>query len=139
MPNIKIDTGVVPFTFNDACTVYLNPTDSFFMERLFSTFEELEKKQKGYQERVAELQNARAILDFTRERDKEMREMVDSVFQAPVCDQLFAGMNVYSVASGLPLWANLLLAVMEEVDAAFTREKQMTNPRIKKYLEKYHR
>ena len=139
MPKLKFDTGVVPFELNDTVTVYLNPTDSFFMERLFKTFEELEEKQKSYKATVAEMTDNRAIFDFVRQRDQEMRQMVDDIFQEPVCDALFKGINVYSMAGGLPIWTNLLLTIMEEIDAAFTREKQLTNPRIKHYLEKYHR
>ena len=79
------------------------------------------------------------IFDLMRERDKEMRELIDGVFDAPVCAMLFGGMNVYAMASGLPVWANLMLAIMDEVDTAFAREQKATNPRVQKYMAKYHK
>ena len=38
-----------------------------------------------------------------------------------------------------PVWCNLMLAVMDEIDTTFSREQKATNPRIAKYTEKYHR
>lgn len=66
-----------------------------------------------------------------------MRTMIDETFGQPVCDGLFGPMNVYAMSDGLPAWANLMLAVMEEIDTAFAREQKATNPRLQKYLGKY--
>ena len=69
-----------------------------------------------------------------------MRELIDSVFDGtPVCTLLFGSMNVYAMASGLPVWANLMLAIMDEVDTAFAREQKATNPRVQKYMAKYRK
>ena len=48
-------------------------------------------------------------------------------------------MNVYAMADGLPVWCNLMLAVMDEIDTSFAREQKRMNPRIAKYTAKYHR
>jgi MoxR-like ATPase len=37
------------------------------------------------------------------------------------------------------LLCNLLLALMDEMDAALVREQKASNPRLKKYLDKYQR
>ena len=65
--------------------------------------------------------------------------MIDDVFSQPVCAALFGGMNVYAFADGQPVWCNLLLALMDEMDAALVREQKASNPRLKKYLDKYQR
>ena len=53
------------------------------------------------------------------------------------------GMRVFisfqGAESGLPVWCNLLLALMDEMDAALVREQKASNPRLKKYLDKYQR
>ena len=64
---------------------------------------------------------------------------MDGVFGAPVCDALFGCMNVYAMADGLPVWCNLMLAVMDEIDTTFAREQKATNARITKYTKKYNR
>ena len=47
--------------------------------------------------------------------------------------------NVYAMADGLPVWCNLLFAIMDEIDTSFAREQKATNPRIQKYTAKYHK
>lgn len=68
-----------------------------------------------------------------------MRELLDEVLGASVCAPLFGGMSLYAMAGGLPVWCNLLLALMDEMDAALVREQKASNPRLKKYLDKYRR
>ena len=48
-------------------------------------------------------------------------------------------MSIYAIADGLPIWANLMLAIIDEFDASFVAEKKKTNPRIQKYTKKYQR
>ena len=67
------------------------------------------------------------------------RNAINGILGADVCGPLFGGMNLYALADGLPVWCNLMLAIMDECDSAFSREQMRTNPRIKKYTAKYHR
>lgn len=136
---LQFDTGLVTYHLNEQCDVAFNPTDSVFVEKLYAAFNDLDKKQEAYQEQVSRMSDRAKIFDLMRERDKEMRELIDSVFDAPVCAMLFGGMNVYAMASGLPVWANLMLAIMDEVDTAFAREQKATNPRVQKYMAKYRK
>ena len=45
---LSFDTGLVTFDLNGKASVTFNPTDSAFVERLFNTFDELDKKQDAY-------------------------------------------------------------------------------------------
>lgn len=139
MKELNFDSGLVTYSLNGKCEVSFNPTDSNFVERLYSAFEELDKKQEGYKAQVEKMANKREIFDFARERDTEMRGIIDGVFEASVSDAVFGGMNVYAVANGLPVWCNLMLAVMDEIDTTFAREQKSTNSRIKKYTDKYQK
>ena len=79
------------------------------------------------------------IFNIADRRDKEMREIIDGLFEEPVCDSIFGSMNLYAMADGLHVWTNFLLALMDETDSAFAREQKATNPRIQKYTAKYRR
>ena len=137
MRELSFETGLVTYALNGSVQVTFNPTDSAFVERLFNTFDSLDKKQEAYKAEVDQTADSRAVFDVARKWDGEMRTMIDDVFQQPVCDTLFGSMNVYAMASGLPAWVNLLLTIMEEIDTTFAREQKATNPRLQKYMEKY--
>lgn len=139
MKELNFETGLVSYSLNDKCEVAFNPTDSNFVERLYSAFEDLDKKQEGYRSQIEKMADKKQIFEFARERDVEMREIIDSVFDAPVSEAVFGGMNVYAMAGGLPVWSNLMLAVMDEIDTAFSREQKATNPKIAKYTAKYQK
>lgn len=138
MKELSFDSGLVTYSLNGKCEVTFNPTDSNFVSRLYSAFEELDKKQESYKEQIEKISGKKEIFDFARERDVEMRGIIDGVFDSRVSDEVFGNMNVYALAGGLPVWANLMLAVMDEIDTSFSREQKATNPRIAKYQKKYH-
>ncbi len=137
MKDLNFDSGVVTYSLNGKCEVSFNPTDSNFVERIYTAFNDLDKKQDEYKSRIEKMADKKEIFEFARERDAEMRTIIDGVFDNPVCDALFGGMNIYAMASGLPAWVNLMLAVMDECDTTFAREQKATNPRIAKYTAKW--
>lgn len=139
MADIKFETGLVTYNLNGAVKVSFNPTDSAFVEQLCSTFEALDKKQDSYEAEIKGVTDNREIFEIARKRDAEMRDMIDGAFGEPVCNALFGGMNVYALADGLPVWANLILAVMDEINNSLAREQKKTNPRIAKYTAKYRK
>lgn len=137
MAEIQFSTGIVKYNLNGVVEVSFNPTDTAFVEKLFRTFDSLDSKQEAYKAEIESIEDKKEIFDIARKRDEEMREMVDDIFGIPVCASLFKDMNVYALADGLPVWANLILAIMDEIDTSFAREQKVTNPRIKKYTDKY--
>lgn len=139
MKELSFETGQVSYSLNGTAQVTFNPTDSVFIERLFNTFDALDEKQDAYKAEVEKAAGSREIFEIARRRDAEMRTMIDEAMGQPVCEALFGGMNVYAMADGLPVWANLLLAVMDEVDTTFAREQKLTNPRLNKYSAKWHK
>lgn len=139
MKELVFDTGLVTFNINGACEVSFNPTDSGFAKRLFDAFDTLDKKQGAYKVEIEKMDDKKQVFEITRQLDEEMREIIDGVFEAPVSSAVFGSMNVYALANGLPVWCNLMLAVMDEVDTTFAKEQKATDARVKKYTEKYHR
>lgn len=136
MKELSFDTGVVTFLINGVCEITFNPTDPRIVSKIYDVFNTLEKKQTEYKERISKMANKAEIFDLSNELDKEMRSCIDNVF-GDVSDKLFGEMNVYSAAGGLPVWCNFVLAIIDELDDAFSREQKLTNPRLKVYLNKY--
>lgn len=136
MRELNFDDGLVTYTVNGKCQVSFNPTDSNFVEKLYLAFEDLDKKQDGYKAQIEKMGDKKQIFAFARERDREMRDIINSVFDAPIADDLFVDRNVYALAEGVPVWCNFMLAIMDEIDSTFSREQKFTNPRIKKYIDK---
>lgn len=139
MKELVFDTGLVTYSLNGKCEVSFNPTDSEFVERLFNAFDSLDKRQEKYRNEIGKEPDNRKVFEISKAMNAEMREIVDGVFGVSVCEAVFGNMNVYALAGGLPVWCNLLLAIMDEIDTSFAREQKATNARIKKYTEKYHR
>lgn len=135
---LEIESGVKAYSINGKYDLEINPTDSAFVEKLYDTFEKLDKNQDAYKAEIEKAEK-REIFDIARRRDAEMREMIDGIFGDGCCQAVFGGMNLYALGNGLPVWANLLLAVMDEIDTSFSNEQQRANPRLEKYKKKYHR
>ena len=135
---IQFSTGAVEYDINGV-KVMLNPTDLAFVERVFNTFDEMDKMQEEYQARIEKAgEDTTAVFGIFHELEDKMRGMVNDVFDnGDMCTQIFGRVSVLAMSDGLPLWANLMLALIDEMDVAFAREKKATNPRIKKYTAKY--
>jgi len=139
MKELNFDTGIVTYNINGKCEVSFNPTDSAFVEKLFNSFDTLDQRQETYRAEVERLADKREIFQTARKMDGEMRDIINDLFGWDVCAAVFGHMNVYAMAGGLPVWANLLLTLMDEIDSGFAREQKATNPRIEKYMKKYHK
>ena len=137
MLELNIATGLQEYNINGKCTVLFNPTDPNFIEGVFNAFDKLDEKHEAYKKRLSEETDGMKVFQIAHEMDAEMRATIDNALGCEVCTPVFGTMSVYAAADGLPLWANLLLAIIDEMDDAFAREKKASNPRIKKYTEKF--
>lgn len=81
--------------------IRFNPTDGAFIQRLYNAFDTLDKKQDKYADKVKKCGDRVEIFNIADRRDKEMREIIDGLFEEPVCDSIFGGMNLYAMADGL--------------------------------------
>ena len=137
MKTLNFDTGVVTYSLNDACEISINPTDSAFIKRLADVFEDIDRKDAEYKVAFSGAKD-RELFDLCEKRNTETRAMIDQAFGVPVCDAIFGGMDVFALANGLPVWSNLFFAVLDELDASVLKERSKTNPRLKKYADKYN-
>lgn len=138
MADIRFDTGVKTFDINGRCEATFAPTDMTFIERVYTALEHMDAMQNKYKS-VAEAANNAEVFALARTMDKEARDEINAVFEFEICEPLFGKMNVFTVADGLPVWANFLLAIIDQLEGEFAEEKKKTNPRIQKYTAKYNK
>lgn len=138
MADIRFDLGVKTFTVNGGYEVTFAPTDMGFIEKVYTALDNMDKKQESYKD-VAEKATDKEVFVLARKMDKEARDEINAIFGEDVCSPVFGSMNVFTVADGFPVWANFILAIVDQLDGAFAEEKKKTNPRIQKYTAKYKR
>ena len=141
MKSLNFSDGLEEYSLNDRVTVRFNPTDAGFLERLTALYEKLDALQeevKRARESIPE-DDEKQVFPYARELDGKMRKLLDEFFGVPVCEPVFGSMNLFASAGGLPVWANLLLAVSEEVESAMRGELTAREARIAKYTEKYRK
>lgn len=136
MADIKFDTGLKTFDINGKCQATFAPTDMAFIERVYNALENMDKKQSEYKD-IAEAATNAEVFDLARRMDTEAREEINAVFGFDICGPLFGTMNVFTVADGFPVWANFMLAIIDQFEGEFAEQKKKTNPRIQKYTAKY--
>ena len=77
------------------------------------------------------------MFPIVRELGTRMRDVMNELFGDDVCAPLFGSVNLFASSGGLPLWANLMLAITDEVQSAMKGELDQREKRIAKYVEKY--
>ena len=137
MKDLSFNSGLVTYNVNGVCEIQFNPTDAAFVDKMHQTFDEMKKRQDAI--RVPDTDDPQEFFKFARAQDAEMRQLIDGIFDKPVCAALFPGMNVYAMADGLPVWCNFFMAIFEEIDAASEDEQKKSSERIKKYTAKYQK
>ena len=137
MRELTFDSGVVSYSLNGKCEVSFNPADRVFAERFYNTVDEMGKLQDEYTKKAKALQGPEGVFDLARERDVEMGKVLDELFNAPVCEAVFGSMSLCAFASGFPVWLNLMLSILDEIEVNIGDIQKQADPRIAKYKAKY--
>ena len=141
MRELKINSALETFKVNGVngeCEISFCPTDMYFVEKIYDIFENLDERQNKLEQAMSKAEG-RGIFAVARKADAEMREIIDELLGANASSMIYGNTHLYASADGLPLWADLLLAILDSMEAANIREKAATNPRIAKYTSKYHK
>jgi len=137
MKNLNFSDGLEEYSLNDRVTVRFNPTDLGFLERVAAAFEKLDAIQEEVRASRETITDEREVFPLARDLDAKMRAILNELFDAEICEPLFGSMNLFASSAGLPVWANLMLAISEEVQNSMQDELQQREARIAKYVKKY--
>ncbi|MBR2680490.1 MAG: hypothetical protein IKE23_07020 [Exiguobacterium sp.] len=129
---IKVNTGLITYNLGGKVEVAFNPTDMSFGDRLYKAIGTL----CALQEKPL-TENTEDLLADMLARDKEARAVLDGLFEKEVCKPLYDTISVFALADGLPLWANLLLAIMGQMQEGSSKRMKEAEARIKKYTKDY--
>ena len=135
---IQFDTGVKTYDLNGKITVSFSPTDLAFIERVYTALERMDAAQEKYKA-VADKENTKEVFHIARQMDEEARAEINGIFGLDVCSALFGSINIFAIADGFPIWANFLLAIVEQFEGAYNAEAKKKNPRLEKYIAKYRK
>ena len=137
MKELNFDFGLNEYDLNGKVTVRFNPTDVGFLEKLSDSFTYLDLIQEEVKLSKEEVTDEKDVYKLAKSLDGKMRDIINALFGKDVCTPLFGEMNLFASAGGLPVWANLMLAIAEEVESSMKGELKQREARIKKYTEKY--
>ena len=137
MKSLNFSDGLEEYCLNDRVTVRFNPTDLGFLERVAAAFEKLDAIQEEVRASREKITDEREVFPLARELDAKMRAILNELFDAEICEPLFGSMNLFASSGGLPVWANLMLAVTEEINSSLEQELSQREQRIAKYVSKY--
>ena len=137
--NLTFDSGIRTLELTDgkghSVEVTFNPFDVVFIGSIMDAAEKLDEVQKRLKSFSSD--DWREVYKACMDADKEMRDILDGLFDVPICDALFSGQSVHAVGNGFPAWANLLCAVLDNMDTGLAAEKELAQSRIRKYSSKY--
>ena len=139
MKELVFDSGVVSYSLNGKCEVSFNTADDAFAERFYNAVDEMGKIQDEYAKKAEALQEPGEAFSLARERDGKMGEVLDGLFNAPVCEAVFGTMSLCAFANGFPVWLNLMLSILDEIEANIGDIQKQADPRIAKYKAKYQK
>lgn len=140
METLSVDIGVATYNLKSAageCEIQFNPTDMAFVDQINSAFEELKRRQESINS--PDTEDAAAVFEYARKQDMEMREIIDGLFEKPVCESIYGKMNVWASANGLPVWLNLFTSIFDKIDKASEDESRKYSAQVKKYTDKYRK
>lgn len=139
MKELSFDSGIISYSINGKCEISFNPSDHAFAERFYSNFDALGKLQDEYAKKAEKLQDPAQAFSLARQRDEEMGKVLDGLFDAPVCEAVFGKMSLCAFANGFPAWLNLMLTILDEIEANIGDIQKQADPRIAKYKAKYQK
>lgn len=130
--DLNFDTGAKSYNVNGvADAIHFNPADGGFLKRLLGTFEKMTELQKSVSPDDGD--SLESLVKFDADASAE----IDALFGEGTCHLIFGDVSLCSVANGLPVWMNFLLAIIDECDEAISEAKTSASPALQKYLKKY--
>lgn len=133
--NLLLDGGLVTYRINGKCEILFNPSDINYLRRINEAFEKLSSIYDKYANMEA---TDDEVFQIARERDEAMVTVINEAVNADINTAL-DGISICAFAGGLPIWLNLILALIDTMDDSAKNIEKEANEKIKKYTKKYSR
>lgn len=118
------------FDINGKIVVSIDPNSAEFAGRVFDTLSAVDKQQRGLtREGIASAD----YYDLFKSTERSMRQQIDTLFNAPVCEAVFGADPIFALSGGCPLWFNLLEGIIHILSVPPTTECRRI---MKKYAAK---
>lgn len=136
MNELKLNPNVEEYSINGGAVVLrFNPFDSGFIERFNDAFKDLSETQDEFA-KAASLDDE-AFFQTANATDKKMRGVLNELFGEDICTPIWGNMHVTALSEGLPLWFNLMMALIDEIDNSRKNVPTVRSARLDKYTAKY--
>lgn len=138
---ISIDTGVKTIEIirngEHVGDVKFSVSDPALLNRLRTVQTKAKEIEAG--SRLAEIDDLEKSLDEANRIDKEIRELLDWAFAAPVSDIVFGDSYSFTSSNGVTSLEQFLDGVMPYIGECFAAETEAAKQRQDKYLAKYRK
>lgn len=139
MEKLNIDLGIKEYELCDGLTISFNPTDMELLNKIMECFQELQVEEETRRDRIAKITDYKEMYEEYAEMDRLFREKLNDLFGKDICTPLIGDINIYARGNGLPIWANIIIAIIDEFDDSIKEQDKIGKARIDKYTKKYHR
>ena len=138
MEKLIFDRGEVSYQVGETGEVIqFNPADMLFAGKIAKLFDRIDSLQQQYHGQMQLAKDGLTAYKVAQEANEKMMTEIDAVIGEGKSKAIFGGVACYAISQGLPIWANLMVSIVAEMDDAVVREQEKTNPTLEKYLKKY--
>lgn len=137
MEELKFEIGLKEMQVNGGRIIRFNPSDEGFLETLYGMIIKVQNILAEMEKKRAKNDDLSKIFDYSRTREKQLREVVDSVFGENFCADVFVDIRMLALADGMTVLENFLYAVIEKMDEDVRDNLARRNSRVQYYTEKY--
>lgn len=132
---LNFQTGRKTYTVNDGCEITFDPTDAQFAGKVVKAFRNcIDIQKNGAPKQLVDIDE---LVSVTEKMTADIRAEIDEVFSEGVCDKVFGGSSPIAIADDLPVWANFLMAVIDEIDQNTPEGQTRARERVQHYMSKY--
>jgi len=151
MQQINLDLGTKEVSFNGKFSVFFNPDDVNFLQRILSTYSAMlkiheEDRSKGeaavdavQATEEVDLSKVDALLEVIDAHDAKLRAELDKLLGEGFCEAVFGDVSISARSGGEPLWVKVLTALTDQMNENVLRENAEQAKLIKKYTAKYRK
>ena len=135
MGELNFQTGQKTYTVNGGAQITFEPADVKFANAVIAAFGHCFDISKAAN--ITKDMSLDESYEATVKLESDIREEINRAFGYDVCTKVFPNMSAIAVADGLPVWANFIMAIVDEIDSNVFEGQANGRQRVQKYIDKY--